>query len=495
MALQLEPSGETITLEGVSITAPGLSGRVEVHRPGGPAPRAAAGAQPELLAALEGAGVREQLTVEIADPVEHPEAPTVTSRVTDRDEPAISLEVPGPGPGLGQVLLARDEDGVVSWHLPDDIEPAEVAARAGERRTYTVRRRVVAEPGGGPRGLLETIPGKLLKLLVFDLLDDVAGEVGPYFVRRWEAAKRPHRLRELTAENITQAGVPDLDDAGLAALGEGRALLFVHGTASRTHSAFARLPGPVIERLAERYGGRVAGFDHPTIGFSPTENASWLANRLAEAEVSLDVDVVTHSRGGLVARVLAEQPDDADLGPGRLGIGTAVFVATPNAGTVLADFEHLGGLVDQFTNLLGLVPDNRTIDTLEVILTVVKQLAVGALEGLDGLEAMDPDGPYLTDFLNVPSGANVDYRAGSSNFEPAANSPLGRVAVDAASDALFEGAGNDLVVPTEGVYAANGANTFPIADPLLFAAAAAIDHLSFWSEQRLHEALDEWLPG
>jgi hypothetical protein len=172
-----------------------------------------------------------------------------------------------------------------------------------------------------------------------------------------------------------------------------------------------------------------------------------------------------------------------------------VFVATPNAGTVLADFEHLGGLVDQLTNLLGLIPDNPTVDTLEVILTVVKQLAVGALEGLDGLEAMDPDGPYLTDFLNVPSGASLDYRAASSNFEPAPDSPLGRIAVDAASDALFEGAGNDLVVPTEGVYAANGASNFPIADPLLFAAAAAIDHLSFWPEHRLHEALDEWLRG
>ena len=172
-----------------------------------------------------------------------------------------------------------------------------------------------------------------------------------------------------------------------------------------------------------------------------------------------------------------------------------VFVATPNAGTALADFEHVGKLIDVLTNLLELVPDNPVTDPLEVILTLVEQLAVGALKGLDGLGSMNPSGDYLQKFLNVPSSAEVDYRGVASNFEPTGEASLARVARDAVTDAIFAAGHNDLVVPTEGVYAANKASTFPIQDPLLFAAEDGIDHSSFWTQPALHEAFDRWLNG
>ena len=409
--------------------------------------------------------------------------------------PACALEVPGPGTGLGQVLLASDEDGVLSWHFPDDVAPVETPARGGDRRTYTIPRRVITEPEVGARGILGAIGKKVLKVLVFDLIDRVAGEVGDYFVSRWEAKQRPHRLRSLAAGSQGNADVPSLDPADLARLGEGRSLLFLHGTASRCHSALARLPDSVLERLNERYGGRVFGFDHPTISVEPTENARWLSGQVTAAGATLDLDLVAHSRGGLVARVLAEQPSAARVDPNSLRVGTVVFVATPNAGTALADFEHAGKLIDVLTNLLELVPDNPVTDPLEVILTLVKQLAVGALKGLDGLGSMNPSGDYLQKFLNVPSSAEVDYRGVASNFEPTGEASLARVARDAVTDAIFAPAHNDLVVPTEGVYAANKASTFPIQDPLLFAAEDGIDHSSFWTQPALHEAFDRWLTG
>ena len=495
MAEQLHPEGRTLTIEGVSITAPGLSGAVSVHYAGGAGLRGADQATSELLTALQGAGVWEQLTIEIADPVEAPAAPTLTTRSTSRGDPAIELELPGPGTGLGQVLLASDEDGILSWHLPDDIAPGEQVARGEDRRRYTIRRQVVADPEGGARGLIGAIGKKILKVLVFDLVDRVAGEVSDFFVRRWETANRPHRLRGIEPGTFASASAPDLDEAGLARLVEGRALLFVHGTASRCNSAFGRLPDAVIERLSSHYGGRVAGFDHPTIGFSPTENATWFAGRLADLGAALDVDIVAHSRGGLVARVLAEQQGAAGVMSGGLRVGTIVFVATPNAGTALADFDRLGRLVDNLTNLLELIPDNPITDPLEVILSVVKQLAVGAFKGLDGLASMTPGGSYLGEFLNVASATDTTYRAIASDFEPAANAALARLARDMATDAIFREQANDLVVPTVGVYTKNGSSRFPIDEPLVLGAGESIDHSSFWVHPSVHDAFERWLPG
>ena len=61
-------------------------------------------------------------------------------------------------------------------------------------------------------------------------------------------------------------------------------------------------------------------------------------------------------------------------------MGRVVFVAGPNAGTILADADHLGDLVDRYTNLLAFFPDNEVTDVLEGVITVVKQLAVGAVK-------------------------------------------------------------------------------------------------------------------
>lgn len=128
------------------------------------------------------------------------------------------------------------------------------------------------------------------------------------------------------------------------------------------------------------------------------------------------------------------------------------------------------------------------------MLTVVKQIAVGVLGGLDGLTAMAPDGDYLQDFLNRPSSAlSATYRAIASNFEPHSEAGLARFARDRLTDLVFSNHPNDLIVPTEGVYTANGASGFPIADPLVFRAEDAIDHSSYWDTPRTLQAFDTWL--
>ena len=120
-----------------------------------------------------------------------------------------------------------------------------------------------------------------------------------------------------------------------------------------------------------------------------------------------------------------------------------------------------------------------------MILTLVKQLAVGALKGLDGLRSMNPSGDYLQKFLNVPSSAEVDYRG----VAPIRTDRRGvaRARARAVTDAIFAAAHNDLVVPTEGVYAANKASTFPIRT-LAVRRRGRYRALELWTEPALHEA-------
>jgi hypothetical protein len=102
------------------------------------------------------------------------------------------------------------------------------------------------------------------------------------------------------------------------------------------------LPRDFVATLVERYEGRVLALDHPTLSVTPTENVQWLAKMIdgLPAGRPLDLDVVAHSRRGLVGRVMCERPSDAGLDPRRLHLRTLVMVATPNAGTPLADRKH-----------------------------------------------------------------------------------------------------------------------------------------------------------
>jgi pimeloyl-ACP methyl ester carboxylesterase len=254
------------------------------------------------------------------------------------------------------------------------------------------------------------------------------------------------------------------------------------------------MPRAVMERLHRRYQGRVFAFDHPTVSVTPTENVRWLATHLP-AGAGLVVDVVSHSRGGLVGRVLCERATECGLDPDRLRVRTLVMVGTPNAGTPLANDRHIGAFLDTFTNLLEFIRDNPVTDTLEVILTVVKQVAVGALKGLDGLQAQSSEGSYLSGFLNRSSSVKARYRALAANYEPGRDAPLSRFARDHLTDLVFAGAENDLVVPTQGVFAVNGGSGFPIADPVVFPSRDGVEHGGFWSRPRAIQAFDDWLVG
>ena len=484
MAEQLRPEGIPVAVGDVVITTPGLTGQVEVHAPGSVGMRAEEEASEEFREALELAGMQEQLSVVVS---QHQEL-TAGEGTRGRGGPDdIEVNVPAPGDGNGQVLLYAAEDGSLSWHLAVDVPPTAAPDRGGERRTYRVPRAVVPVEERDPathRGVLGAIGRKILKVLVFPLVDPVLGKVGDHFARRWEDKNRLNRVRWMTADGYTSPEADPFTAADWATLREGRALVLVHGTFSTAHGGFGHLPRATMEALHERYGGRVVALDHHSVSVTPRENADLLAG-LVPGGAALEVDVVTHSRGGLVGRELASA--------GAIDVRGLVMVAAPNAGTVLADSEYLSDFLDRITDLAQFVPDFGVTDTLGLVFAVVKQVAVGAVGGLDGLTAMDPDGDYLRE-LNGRTASPAAVRAIAADYEPPEGAPLARVARDGATDLVFAAADNDLVVPTQGCWDVSGADGFPITERLVFESAKSVDHNSFFGQPEVSDRLLTWLP-
>ena len=199
----------------------------------------------ELQDALTSEHVQAQETIEILEPVEI-DVGAVPTRATVYEEPAIEVEVADPGEAFGQVVLYVDESGVASWNFARDQDLELDITRGGATRTYVMSRAVRETPGEAEtRGLVGAVGKKLLKVLVFPLVDPLIGEVGDYFAGKWEAKKRPYRVRSFAPDDFASAEAPELDGAAWSDLARGRALLLVHGTFSRAHTAFGALPARV----------------------------------------------------------------------------------------------------------------------------------------------------------------------------------------------------------------------------------------------------------
>lgn len=143
--------------------------------------------------------------------------------------------------------------------------------------------------------------------------------------------------------------------------------------------------------------------------------------------------------------------------------------------------------------MLNFLPDNGVTEVLEGIVTVAKLLAVGAVKGLDGLASMDPGGGFQGWLNTGQAPAGVSYRALAADYEPTIPG-FADFARDWLMDKVFK-AGNDLIVPTAGVFSANNAGLFPIDERHVFDANAGVAHTTFFSERTTQDKLLEWLEG
>ncbi|MBU9943470.1 MAG: alpha/beta hydrolase [Dermatophilaceae bacterium] len=487
MSTPLDPTGLSITVGDVRLTTPGLRGLADVHSPASPGSRAADDAGQGLLEGLALGGMEESVTIEISDTAEVDGGGGTRGFA---DESAMILDVPTPGESYGQVVLYKSEDGAFSWHLPESTHAG--ATRGAAHLRYRIPRAVPevdpSQSATASRRLLGAIGNKVLKVLVFPLLDPIVGAVTAHFVARWEAIHRRPRVRALTSGTLGDDTVDDLSADGWQLLDGRRILLLIHGTFSRTPGGFGVF-WSALDTLAPHYDAILA-FDHPSVSVSPSANIAWLASSLPRG-IRVEADVITHSRGGLVGRALAERGDDLGIG-GRLTVRRLVMVAPPNAGTALADVNRIGGYLDRMTTLFLAFPGPGIADTLATIVSVVKQIAVAGASALDGLAAMDPSGTPLAEF-NTGDRRTDGYRIVTADFEPTPGSPFFSLARDAGTDLVFGQAANDLVVPTLGAYDVPGSVGFPLAERLVLARSIGVSHSDYFGRPEVADAIIGWL--
>jgi hypothetical protein len=352
-----------------------------------------------------------------------------------------------------------------------------------------------AEQPPGDRSLVTMVGRKILSVLVYPLLDPLIGKGAQVLAGRWEKEHRPYQLRAFGPDAYREPTPQLLDPSGWERLAGGRSLLFVHGTFSTSHGSFGGIGEESMTALASAYGQRMLALDHPTLSVDPVENARELAQRVPRG-VPLEMDVLCHSRGGLVARAIAGEM--GGLVP-DLSIRRIVFVGTPNLGTPLADPQHMGAFVDRITALLNLIPPgpwSAVVDVLESVLEVVKILGQGALGGLPGLASMNPKGNFIRG-INTPGGAGPLHYAVDADFEPTGSlADLWRLPGKLV-DKVFDDQPNDAVVPSKGVWSAGQDTGFPVTEDrrLHLPSERGVWHCSYFTQPAVTEALLGWLSG
>ena len=251
--------------------------------------------------------------------------------------------------------------------------------------------------------------------------------------------------------------------------------LIIHGTFSKTDALIANgfqktAPGAKLLADAEKKYDLVLSFDHPTLSVSPMLNAFDLAALLRPSPAS--IDIVCHSRGGLVARWFCEAYADPAVKR------RVMFIGSPLAGTSLAAAPRLRSTLDLLTNIADvlrgasdLASANPLFLAASGLLRVVSSVtglvaktpildaAIALVPGLDGQSRTGNNQELLR--LRANSG-NSDFTTGQlryfavqANFEPRDigwnflrlfSKPLQRIG-DLGADIIFSGH-NDLIVDT-----------------------------------------------
>ena len=367
-------------------------------------------------------------------------------------------------PNLHPVLLVEDaETGLLAWSFP-------VTRRSGTGVEFEFDVEVPVQE----RGVLSHVGRKILRVLVPKFVDVATEQAARGLARRWEETHRPEGLRRFDPEAASLERGDDGFQPEPEQLRGGPVLLLLHGPLSTTAGGFCDLRGLGLARLSERYEGRVLGYDHFTLSKSPEENAAGLVAALAplrDQQVSLDV--IAHSRGGLVARKLAELALDPARG---ITLEHVWLVGSPNLGTPACDIQNLGRFADRMTNLLSWLPLGVVGDVVDGVLAVVQHLLLTAAAGLPGVAAMDPKAREVD---TAPLPDKVRFFGIASEYAPVRGTPLADRAKHLLAGPLLRGP-NDLFVPQGSVFGPRDNPLIPEAQQLRYATAEAVMHTGYF---------------
>ncbi|MGE5717910.1 MAG: CHAT domain-containing protein, partial [Acidobacteriota bacterium] len=337
-------------------------------------------------------------------------------------------------------------------------------------------------------------PGAAVRVFFLRVAGAVAGTLLPALARAWEKrrfadAHVPLGVVRLSVQGgkIVAARVGGSSWRRVRA----RSLLFLHGTFSHASAAFSDLVGDgAFEALSKFYEGRVFAFNHLTVGRSPNENVAALEEALRGALSDSPLDVVTHSRGGLVARLLSSPP-------GAPRLSRVFFVASPNEGTPLASPARWDRLAAWLANLGEMFPGGALAFGLDFAAEALVWIASRAGGTLPGIAAMDPAGGFL-EKLNAVATRPCEIAAAVARYEPRGSAA--RRLLDAAAGVFFDDP-NDLVVPTEGGTRLGAAPPVAAEDVIRFGpggntrSSAVVHHLNLFAQKETREGIRNFLVG
>lgn len=521
-------------------------GRPGAARRGGRATGVSAWAEPtgptdQVSAALLDAFAAQGM--ELVEPFElvpaTPAGPSVHRglRPSHPGKARIALDLPD---GQDAVVLL-EQDGFFSWQLPTGhlgaatasrrpgLPPAVVQSRGGPasrvvrfeidvRPVAPARPSARTHPALGPFG--DFIIGRVKAYVLKFASRFIPGAVMAFLERDTHPG-----LVLMTGNDVKNWSlVNDLTQVTLPESRPAKILLFVHGTFSSTVGSYGVLTSTAQGQrlLAAAVGSydAVIGFDHRTLSRDPLENAIDLHARLTALNLPFvpSIDIVSYSRGALVARSLIEYLLPSSTW--SVNIGKVVFVGATNAGTQLAEPDNWKDFVDLYTNLAvgaarsigfvtGTTPAAEIVRGLVTgIGAFVKYLVSASVTDrhIPGLAAMEPDGPFVTGINGTQPNqpvAGTPWYVVSSDFEPKLfddrHEPpeLPRELVSKLADGLVDrlmGTKNDLVVDTGSM----GAVDLPsgggfIKDTLGFGTNSVVYHLNYFIQPRVCDALSNWL--
>ena len=387
---------------------------------------------------------------------------------------------------VGLASLMLNSDGVLFWHIGNGEE-----MRGGRRRSRRAARDVP--------------DGEIVELYHFDKLE--SNSVHAFLEKQDRSLNANQGLRTVTLNGVGANALVTLSPAPAIGPKAQKRLLFIHGTFSKSEAffdGFERVPGAhtSLGQLFGRYD-EVLAFDHPTLSVSPVMNAFDLARLLAKAKGPLDV--IAHSRGGLVARWSLEGYGLGSTGPNR-----AVLVGSPLNGTSLASPPRLRNALSLLSNIgtalkLGGAATVAYAPFLTVPLALVRlgsslvsfaaqtPIVDGAVMMVAGLHGQSriANHPELIRLRAIGLASAPQYFAVKSNFETAdagwkfwkwfrADSLL-----DRATDVVFPGR-NDLVVDTESM---DDIPTFtwPVKAVLDFGTTDVVHHTNYFAQKQTLE--------
>lgn len=401
---------------------------------------------------------------------------------TRLDERAILLDVPILQE-RDMAILYTDEDGAQRWIFPDEKFSTSEKLVFGVPRDGILpqERETLDEATRGRKKF-----GKRILRIISWFPKQIIGSAAKYVASAFERKK--YAIMPVPLQDNGKRPPVNWDH-----LSAGPALLLCHGTMSSTEKSFQHfLNTNEFSEIIASFEKRVFAFDHPTLSKTPVENVDWFLDNVPK-DKPLNLNILTTSRGGLVAREFLHRVSDLNQNGWDIKVDRLVMSACPNRGTALAKPESIPDYLDRITNLLQLLPIPFT-DLIDKILGLVKLLAKGIIGGLPGLQAQNPESDFIRTMNGRHAPVGTALYALAANFEPTKPGWLKvwRKVANNVVDAIFKEE-NDAIVPTNGVSEIKAqAAGFPIHNHFR-SKDTNIHHLSYFDNTKIREQARDWL--